>query len=133
MHIPSLLAVLTGLALTSSGRAVDALAVRQAAPAAFDPKAATLPDFLKHANQVARDRIANSSSGCTPDKLIVRKLFENLSGPERIEYSSALLCLMKLPAKTPAALAPGVKSRYDDFVGTHVNQTLSIHFTVSLP
>lgn len=28
-------------------------------------------------------------------------------------------------------MAPGAKTRYDDFVATHINQTLSIHGTVS--
>lgn len=30
---------------------------------------------------------------------------------------------------TPAGLAAGAKNRYDDFVATHINQTLSIHGT----
>ena len=53
-----------------------------------------------------------------------------LSATEKKEYISAVQCLSKLPAKTPAALAAGAKNRYDDFVATHVNQTLSIHGTV---
>jgi hypothetical protein len=40
-------------------------------------------------------------------------------------------CLMAAPSKIPPGLAPGAKSRYDDFVVTHVNQTLTIHFTGS--
>jgi hypothetical protein len=40
--------------------------------------------------------------------------------------------LSKKPGKTPAALAAGVKNRYDDFVATHINQTLSIHGTVCI-
>jgi tyrosinase len=38
-------------------------------------------------------------------------------------------CLAKKPAKTPAGIAAGAKSRYDDLVATHINQTLSIHGT----
>lgn len=26
-------------------------------------------------------------------------------------------------------MAPGAKTRFDDFVATHINQTLSIHYT----
>jgi tyrosinase len=37
--------------------------------------------------------------------------------------------MMANPAITPVDLAPGVRSRYDDFVATHVNQTLTIHGT----
>lgn len=40
-------------------------------------------------------------------------------------------CLMRAPSKIPAGEVPGAKSRYDDFVGMHVNQTLFIHFTGS--
>lgn len=38
---------------------------------------------------------------------------------------------MKLPPKTPTSLAPGAKSRYDDFQVTHMNQTLAIHNTAN--
>lgn len=55
-----------------------------------------------------------------------------LSSKERTDYTSAVLCLQKKTAKTPSILAPGAKTRYDDFVATHINQTLTIHYTVSL-
>jgi tyrosinase len=35
---------------------------------------------------------------------------------------------MTAPSKIPPGLAPGAKSRYDDFVATHINQTRTIHF-----
>lgn len=54
-----------------------------------------------------------------------------MSAKERKEYTSAVNCLMKLPPKTDPALAPGVKNRYDDFVAVHINQTRTIHGTVS--
>lgn len=54
-----------------------------------------------------------------------------MSATERINYTDALLCLMDKPAKTPSDLAPGAKTRYDDWVVTHINQTLTIHGTVS--
>lgn len=38
---------------------------------------------------------------------------------------------MSQPAKTPSSLAPGAISRYDDWVVTHINQTLTIHETAS--
>lgn len=38
---------------------------------------------------------------------------------------------MALPAKTPSDLAEGAKTRYDDWIVTHINQTLKIHGTVS--
>jgi tyrosinase len=53
----------------------------------------------------------------------------SLSKSERKAYTDAVLCFQKLPAKTPRNLVPGVRSRYDDFLATHINQTLSIHYT----
>jgi hypothetical protein len=55
-----------------------------------------------------------------------------LSSSEKKNYITAVQCLSKKPGKTPAALAAGVKNRYDDFVATHINQTLSIHGTVCI-
>lgn len=53
-----------------------------------------------------------------------------LSTLEKRNYIDAVLCLGKKPARTPAAIAAGAKSRYDDFVVTHIQQTRTIHFTV---
>lgn len=50
-----------------------------------------------------------------------------LSSEERIDFTDSVKCLMKLPPKTPKEAAPGVTSRYDDFVATHINNTLLIH------
>ena len=51
----------------------------------------------------------------------------SLSTTERAEYIDAVLCLQRLPSIIPEGLVPGAKSRFDDFVATHINQTLSIH------
>lgn len=51
---------------------------------------------------------------------------------EKEDYINAVNCLAKKPAQTPAGLAAGAKTRYDDFVATHINQTLFIHGTVCL-
>lgn len=48
----------------------------------------------------------------------------------RKAYTDAVTCLQSLPARTPSDLVPGAKSRYDDFVAAHMNQTLTIHYTV---
>lgn len=52
-----------------------------------------------------------------------------LSRQERLDYISAAKCLQSKPALTPSSAAPGAKTRFDDFVATHINQTLSIHYT----
>ena len=38
---------------------------------------------------------------------------------------------MSKPAKSSKTAVPGARSRYDDFVAVHINQTLTIHGTVS--
>jgi tyrosinase len=54
-----------------------------------------------------------------------------LTKPERKNYIDAVKCLNKKPALTPASVAAGAKSRFDDFVVTHVIQTYWVHGTVS--
>jgi tyrosinase len=46
---------------------------------------------------------------------------------ERKDYIRAVQCLQTLPSKSDPAWAPAAKSRYDDFVAVHVNQTMFIH------
>ncbi|KAF2621922.1 Di-copper centre-containing protein [Macroventuria anomochaeta] len=70
-----------------------------------------------------------SPETCTLDKVSVRREWATLSGKERIAFTDAVNCLHKLPAKTPASVAPGAKSRYDDLVVTHIQQSLTIHGT----
>ena len=41
-----------------------------------------------------------------------------------------MLCVQKAPSKLDPKKIPGAKSRYDDFVVVHMNQTLNIHGTV---
>ncbi|KAH8195633.1 hypothetical protein TruAng_010190 [Truncatella angustata] len=61
----------------------------------------------------------------------VRREWSTLSAKERKSYTSAVNCLMTLPSKYDPAVVPGAKSRYDDFVAQHINQTLTIHGTGS--
>jgi hypothetical protein len=62
-------------------------------------------------------------------KLTLRR--GTLSKAERKSYTDAVLCLMSKPARTDSKVVPGAKSRYDDFLYTHINQTLSIHGTAN--
>lgn len=66
---------------------------------------------------------------CTQKNTAVRKEWSALSTSERTDYINAVKCLAKKPAKTPASIAAGAKNRYDDFVATHINQTMNIHGT----
>ncbi|UNI21818.1 Tyrosinase [Purpureocillium takamizusanense] len=47
---------------------------------------------------------------------------------KRLDYVNAVKCLQKLPARTPKSVAAGAKSRFDDFVVTHLLQTRTIHY-----
>jgi tyrosinase len=51
-----------------------------------------------------------------------------LSNSNKKKYINAVLCLQSKPAKS-GSIAPGAKTRYDDFLATHINQTLTIHGT----
>ncbi|KAF5618744.1 tyrosinase central domain protein [Fusarium sp. NRRL 52700] len=66
---------------------------------------------------------------CTADKLVYRKEYGSLSKKERLDYVNAVKCLQRLPGRTPKSVAPGARSRFDDFVVTHIQQTLTIHYT----
>ncbi|TPX07819.1 uncharacterized protein E0L32_010506 [Thyridium curvatum] len=66
---------------------------------------------------------------CTPDKLVTRREYGTLSRQEKLDYINAVKCLQSLPARTPANVSSGAKSRFDDFVVTHIQQTMTIHYT----
>ncbi|KAF1846119.1 Di-copper centre-containing protein [Cucurbitaria berberidis CBS 394.84] len=66
---------------------------------------------------------------CTLETAAVRREWSTLASWEKKDYINAVKCLAKKPAKTPAGIAAGAKNRYDDFVATHINQTLAIHGT----
>jgi len=71
---------------------------------------------------------------CTLANIAVRREWTTMLPFERKAYSDAVLCLTKKPSRLAAinpSLAPGAKSRYDDFVAVHVNNTLTIHATAS--
>lgn len=78
---------------------------------------------------VPRKSLGSSKTTCTADKLVYRKEYGSMSRQERLEYIAAVKCLQRLPARTPSSFASGAKSRFDDFVVTHINQTLTIHYS----
>ncbi|KAJ0122646.1 hypothetical protein J7T55_003161 [Diaporthe amygdali] len=69
------------------------------------------------------------NSTCTSDNIRVRKEWGSLNDGEKLEYIDAVKCIQSAPPLTPEAVAPGAKTRFDDFVAAHINQTLTIHFT----
>ncbi|KAH6450176.1 hypothetical protein HBI57_187410 [Parastagonospora nodorum] len=66
---------------------------------------------------------------CNPSNIFVRREWSSFSTSEKNNYISAVLCIAKLPPKTPKSECPGCKNRYDDFVATHIKQTFFIHNT----
>lgn len=48
---------------------------------------------------------------------------------ERKAYISAVQCMFSSPSQSDRTLVPGARTRYDDFVAQHINQTTSIHGT----
>ncbi|KAH8887135.1 Di-copper centre-containing protein [Thozetella sp. PMI_491] len=66
---------------------------------------------------------------CTWKNVKVRKEWGKLTVDERKAYIAAVKCLQSKPALTPSSVASGAKTRFDDFVATHINQTLTIHYT----
>ncbi|KAK6856634.1 hypothetical protein PG995_006821 [Apiospora arundinis] len=66
---------------------------------------------------------------CSLENAVIRREYSTLTSTEKLAYTSAVKCLMAKPALTPLEAAPGVRSRYDDFVATHTNSTNTIHFT----
>lgn len=87
-----------------------------------------LADFAQ--SQVNTSLSENSNTkrtGCNIFNVAVRREWSTLSKRERKSYTDAVLCLQKKQSKTPASLIPGARSRFDDWVGTHINQTLSMY------
>ncbi|KAF4479152.1 Tyrosinase-like protein orsC [Colletotrichum fructicola Nara gc5] len=69
------------------------------------------------------------ASGCSLDTAIKRKEWSSLTIDERLQYINATRCLANKRPRYSMNEVPGTRSRYDDFVVTHIQQTLSIHFT----
>ena len=91
-----------------------------------------LDDLAAFAQQQVNATLAQNDKKrgtCNLSNVAVRREWNSLSRNERKEYTDAVLCLQKKQTKTPATLIPGARSRFDDWVGTHVNQTMNIHYT----
>jgi len=81
---------------------------------------------------VERQSILQSNGTCTYENARVRTEFRNLSPADRKSFTDAIACLQKTAPRYVAAGSaayPGVKTRYDEFVATHINMTFHIHGT----
>ncbi|CVK92024.1 related to monophenol monooxygenase (tyrosinase) [Fusarium proliferatum] len=91
-------------------------------------------DLLLELNSKATNALENaqapsSRKKCTIANADVRRDWKALSKKERKAYINAVLCLRQKPSKADPSFAPGARTRYDDFVAVHINQTRTIHAT----
>jgi tyrosinase len=104
--------------------------------AAFTETAAAAAQLDRLSQVALQNAIENfeeepiSPDGCNALTLRVRRDWRDFSYRDKREYIDSVLCLQRMPARTPSKLAPGAKTRFDDFVVTHINQTMEIHYTV---
>ena len=118
---------------TASHKATSTSASPAASSSAVAAAASTVEHLARHAFKVTTDNLPSSSEdsqACTLETLRIRRDWREFSKPEKKAYIKSVLCLQDLPARTPSHLAAGAKTRYDDFLATHINQTLEIHYTV---
>lgn len=88
-------------------------------------------EALEHANQVAIQRLQERDldGSCTFESARVRTEFRKMSNQDRKSFTDAITCLKQTPTSVDGNQYPGVKSRYDEYVATHINMTMQIHVT----
>ncbi|KAK7988022.1 hypothetical protein PG989_008337 [Apiospora arundinis] len=89
-------------------------------------------DLQERAIAALKENTVNTvkgSSSCNVFNAHVRKDWAIMTSVERKAYTKAVKCLLGKPSKSDPKVVPGAKSRYDDFVAQHINQTMSIHGT----
>jgi tyrosinase len=118
-------------AAPSNGTSIPDIVPSTDPTVAFD-QLETLAEFAQTQVNASLAESSKAKRGtCNLSNVAVRREWGTLSNQERKAYTDAVVCLQKKQAKTPSELVPGAKSRYDDWVATHVNQTQTIHYTVS--
>lgn len=117
---------------TTSQTALSSPAASSAAVAAAAAKLEQLSSYALDQTLANLPSSSEDSEACTRETLRIRRDWRTFSKPEKEDYINSVLCLQELPSRTPSHLAPGAKTRYDDFLATHINQTLEIHYTVHL-
>ena len=103
------------------------------AVSAFTPASTAGTDKLEALgliNLAKYEITTNPPPTCNTTSGYIRQEWSALTSAQKTSYINAVLCLQSKPSKSGSS-APGAKSRYDDFVATHIQQTLTIHGTVS--
>ncbi|KAI1171050.1 Di-copper centre-containing protein [Nemania sp. FL0916] len=80
-------------------------------------------------NSTATKRSSASKCKCTLANATIRRDWTAFSKTEKKNYIAAVKCMQSKPSIADPTFAPGARTRYDDFVSVHINQTLSIHGT----
>ncbi|ROW00759.1 hypothetical protein VMCG_06496 [Cytospora schulzeri] len=114
-----------------------AVLLLQAVPAVFGLQHRTanhseydqLQGLVDSARSTAVNLLRGSNGTCTQANLQIRREWDSFTAYERKDYTRAVRCLQSTPALTPSELGSGIKTRYDDFIATHMNQTQTIHYT----
>ncbi|OLN81434.1 Tyrosinase 12 [Colletotrichum chlorophyti] len=129
-------ALTLGLLALQAASAVLGKPVPQADPGAEDAAqgieqltALAQTAYEKSEELINNGEIQKRGSSCSLANLKIRREWGTLSKQERLDYTKAVRCLQSKPARTPSEIIPGAKTRFDDFVGTHINQTFNIHYT----
>lgn len=88
-------------------------------------------DALEDVSQVAIQRLQERplNGSCTFETAHVRTEFRKMSNEDRKSFTDAIMCLKQVPTTVDGAAYPGVKSRYDEYVATHIDMTMNIHVT----
>lgn len=99
------------------------------AAARFDGMA---QNALKNSINTIIENSSKENNTCTLENLRVRRNWRAFTPTEKKSYIKSVLCLITSQSITPPHLARGVRSRFDDFVAVHINQSYHIHRDVSL-
>jgi tyrosinase len=98
----------------------------------------TVANLAKQAYDKTRQQVTSTpkrslhdNNTCSLRNLRVRREWGTLSKKQRKNYIKAVKCLQSKPALTPSTIASGAKTRFDDFVATHIDQTMTIHYTAN--
>ncbi|KAH6885347.1 hypothetical protein B0T10DRAFT_530949 [Thelonectria olida] len=94
-----------------------------------DAKLEAMPEFEKDFFSFLSSTLGELETLCVNPFTDGENPSGSLSKSERLDYIKAVKCLQKLPSRTPAHVSAGARSRFDDFVVTHIQQTLTIHYT----
>lgn len=74
---------------------------------------------------------SRQNAQCTYDNAHVRQEWRTLPGETRKSFTDAVTCLQNMSPTVMTAVEapnyPGIKSRYDEYVATHINYTMNIH------